>query len=97
MPCQPKFILTNQDRGFTIECMSLEEKRERFKAQISELFRLAEEAEACASLLRQQAASHQELLEDKNLTEEQLDALLADKPERRFKHKGQFVVTEGLM
>ena len=76
---------------------SLEEKRERFKAQISELYRLAEEAEACADLLRQQAASHAELLEDENLSEEKLDSLLADEPERKFKPPGSFVLTEGLM
>jgi uncharacterized membrane protein affecting hemolysin expression len=76
---------------------SLEEKRQRFKAQISELYRLAEEAEACASLLRQQAASHAELLEDDDLTEEKLDSLLADEPKQRFKPAGGFVLTEGLM
>lgn len=75
---------------------SLEEKRQRFKAQVSELYRLAEEAEACANLLRQQAASHAELLEDDSLTEEKLDSLLADKP-KRFNASGAFSLTEGLM
>lgn len=77
--------------------MSLEEKRERFKSQISELYRLAEEAQACAAILREQAASHEKLLEDDDLTEEQLDSLLADKPKQRFKPTGGFVLTEGLM
>lgn len=77
--------------------MNLEEKRERFKTQISELYRLAEEAQACAQLLREQAASHEELLQNANLTEQQLDSLLADEPAYKFKSNGAFVLTEGLM
>lgn len=76
---------------------SLEEKRERFQAQIAELRRLAEEAEACAQLLRDQADSHAKLLEDESLTEERLDRLLADKPKREILSKGVFSLTEGLM
>lgn len=75
----------------------LEEKRERFKAQISELYRLAEEAELCATLLRQQAAAHEELLQNEHLPEEELDKLLAEEPRQRFSPTGNFVVTEGLM
>lgn len=76
--------------------MSLEEKRKRFQSQIAELYRLAEEAELCASLLRQQAESHEKLLEDGDLTEQKLDTLLADEPKQRF-NPGKFVVTERLM
>lgn len=76
---------------------SMDEKRERFKAQISELYRLADEAESCAKLLRQQAESHEEILADEGLTEEKLDSLLADKPARKFSPNGAFVITEGLM
>ena len=76
---------------------SLQEKRQRFQAQIAELYRLADEAEACADLLRQQAASHAEILEDDDLTEEKLDSLLADQPKQRFNANGAFSLTEGLM
>jgi hypothetical protein len=76
---------------------SIDEKRKRFKAQIAELYRLADEAESCATLLRQQAQSQEEVLEDENLTEEKLDEFLAEKPERRFAPNGAFIVTEGLM
>ncbi len=76
---------------------SIEEKRKRFQAQVDELYRLADEAESCAKLLRQQAESQEQLLADPDLTEEKLDSLLADKPARRFNPSGAFVVTEGLM
>lgn len=76
---------------------NLEEKRKRFKSQIAELYRLAEEAEGCAKLLRQQAKSHEELLSQEDFTEEQLDKLLADKPKPNFSPGGPFIVTEGLM
>lgn len=76
---------------------SLEEKRKRFKAQISELYRLAEEAEGCAKLLRQQAETHEEILADEDLTEETLDKFLAEKPKPHFAANGAFSVTEGLM
>ncbi len=76
---------------------SLKEKRQRFQAQITELRRLADEAEACAQLLRDQADSHALLLEDESLTEERLDRLLADKPKPQFLSNGAFMVTEGLM
>jgi hypothetical protein len=75
----------------------LEEKRQRFQAQIAELYRLADEAEACANLLRQQAATHAELLKDDGLTEEKLDSLLADESKHRFNPNGTFSLTEGLM
>jgi len=76
---------------------SLEEKRKRFKAQISELYRLAEEAESCAKLLRQQAETHEEILADENLTEATLDEFLAEKPKPHFSANGAFSITEGLM
>lgn len=76
---------------------NLDEKRTRFRAQIAELHRLADEAISCAQLLRQQAQSHEALLADKNLTEKQLDELLAEKPDPPFHPHGGFVVTEGLM
>lgn len=76
---------------------NLDEKRERFRAQIAELHRLADEAASCARLLRQQAESHEELLSDENLTEQQLDELLAEKTEASFNPYGGFVLTEGLM
>lgn len=75
---------------------SFEEKRQRFQQQISELYRLADEAELCANLLRQQADTHKALLEDDTLTETQLDSLLSEKPKQKFT-PGAFVVTEGLM
>ena len=77
---------------------SIDEKRTRFQAQIDELYRLAEEAEACAKLLRQQADSHAELLADEELSEEKLDSLLAEEqPKRNLSPIGGFIVTEGLM
>lgn len=90
--------LTKLESPRTIKSMgSLEEKRKRFKAQISELYRLAEEAESCAKLLRQQAESQEELLSDDGLSEERLDQLLAEEPKRKFNPAGGFVLTEGLM
>ena len=76
---------------------SLQEKRQAFKAQIAELYHLADEAESCAKLLRQQAQSHEELLQDENLTEAQLDELIAERPNRTFNPHGGFRVTERLM
>lgn len=76
---------------------NIDEKRKRFQAQIDELYRLAEEAESCAKLLRQQAESHAELLADESLSEEKLDSLLAEPPKRQLNPIGGFVVTEGLM
>jgi hypothetical protein len=77
---------------------NMEEKRQQFKAQINEIYRLADEAESCAKLLRQQAQSHEAILADEKLTEEKLDSLLAEKPQRSFSPlSGSFIVTEGLM
>lgn len=78
----------------------MDEKREQFRAQIRELHRLAEEAESCAQLLRQQAEKHESILEQDGLTEQQLDALLAEKPDRTFDPQNTpavFRPAEGLM
>ena len=74
----------------------LQEKRRRFQQQISELYRLADEAESSSKVLRQQAESHEALLQDENLSEERLDSLLAEKPEPT-NEPGSIVVTERLM
>jgi len=76
---------------------NVEKKLKQLKDQIRELFRLAEEAESCGQLLRQQAESHQRLLADANLTEEQLDAVLAEKPQPSLPNQTGFAITEGLM
>lgn len=75
---------------------NLAEKKERFQAQIQELNRLADEAEACAQLLRQQAQQHQRILDEDDLTEEKLDSLLAERDQPDFP-AGAFRLTEGLM
>ncbi len=79
---------------------SMDVKREQFQGQIRELYRLAEEAEACARLLRQQATKHQNLLDSDDLTEDQLDELISEKPEQTFEPpnaSATFRPAEGLM
>lgn len=74
----------------------LEEKKEQLRSQIHELQRLADEATACAQLLRQQADKYQEVLDKPDLSAKDLDSLLAErtKPELPV---GAFRLTEGLM
>lgn len=92
------FCLLTLLQNRTIIIMGImEEKRTRFQAQIAELFRLAEEAESSAKLLRQQAEIHQKMLRDPNLSEDQLDAMLAEKTELPEIGKAKVQVTERLM
>ncbi len=68
----------------------------RFEAQIQELERLANEAQACAELLRQQAQSHRERLDSGELTLQELESLLAER-DTPSPLNGTFKLTEGLM
>ncbi len=67
-----------------------------FQAQISELNRLADEAQACADLLRQQAEKYRRILESEDLTQERLNSLLAERQPPPVSNAA-FRLTEGLM
>lgn len=83
--------------GYASQMGTLAEKKERFRSQIHELNRLADEAEACAQLLRQQADQYQEILDQEDLSEEKLDSLLAEPTTKPDYPTGAFRLTEGLM
>ncbi len=70
--------------------------RRLLQEQVDELFRLAEEAESCARLLRQEARRYQQALDDDNLDQELVEKMIAER--KRFRAvPNRYRITDNLM
>ncbi len=67
--------------------------RHQYQEQINHLFRLAEEAESCAKLLRQEAQRHQKALDAGDIDEQTLQAMISE----REAHSVNLRITDSLM
>ncbi|MGE0492829.1 MAG: hypothetical protein AB7S38_26695 [Vulcanimicrobiota bacterium] len=70
--------------------------RAEYQQQINELFRLADEAESCARIMRQQAERFQESLDDGSITEEALKSMMEER-EKWTLRSDSLRVTDSLM
>ena len=70
--------------------------RAEYQQQINELFRLADEAESCARILRQQAERFQDALDDGSITEEALQSMLDEREKWKLRSES-LRVTDSLM
>ena len=75
---------------------SQEDYRSQFQEQVRHLFRLADEAQACAELLRQEAQRFQRALEDESVDEEQLRRMMRER-DNVIPDLNRFRVTDRLM
>lgn len=72
------------------------EYRDIFREQVQHLFRLADEAQACAELLRQEAERYQRALDDESLDEDELRRLMHER-DNEVPDLNRFRVTDRLM
>lgn len=70
--------------------------RAEYQQQINELFRLADEAESCARIMRQQAERFQMSLDDGSITEEAFKSMMEEREQWTLRSES-LRVTDSLM
>lgn len=71
--------------------------RAEYQQEVRELFRLADEAEACAKLLRQEAQRYQKALDDGELSDDELRKLMEKRQQLTIPNPAAVRITDNLM